>query len=119
MIRPPTKWKDRIQFLSLGISSLAVLISAVSIFLTVQIFKHEEKKDSAELALRFTEYFNKPKFVAIAYALDMDNVNAKIFKDNGGAFTEEEIDDYIGQYETLDILYKENLINHEITEEEF
>lgn len=114
-----SKWKDRLQRFSFIVSSIAVLISAVSIFLTVQIFRHQQTKDSADLVLRFDDDLAKPKFVAIEDSLDTDDIHAKLLKSNGGIFTEEQVDDYLSQYETLAILYKENLINREMANQIF
>lgn len=113
------KWKDRIQQFSFAISSIAVLISVISIFLTVQIFKHQQTKDSADLVLRFDDVLDKPKYADLIDSLDTDDKNAKILQSDGGIFTDELVDDYLGQYETLAVLYRENLIDHEMANQVF
>jgi hypothetical protein len=119
MTTKATRWQEKIQLFSIVISSIALLFSALSIFLTTQIFRHQQIKDSADLVLKFDDDLNKPKFVAITDSLDTDDIHAKILKSNGGVFTEEQVDDYLSQYETLAVLYKENLINKEMANQVF
>ena len=109
----------RVQLISIIISSLAVLISAISIFLTIQVIRHQQTKDSADLVLRIDDNLGKDKFIALIDSLDTDDVNTKILQSSGGFFSELLVDDYLSQYEALDVLYKENLIDHEMANQMF
>jgi len=81
--------------------------------------KHEKEKDSAELMLKFEDYLNKPEYVDLISALDTTDINVKIFRSHGGPFSDGLVEDYMGEYETIDNLYTKGLIDIEMIRNSF
>jgi hypothetical protein len=77
-------------------------------------------QNSADLSLRVGEELNSPINESLSDALDSDPSKSILKPPDGtGEFTVEQLDDYLGEYETLADLYQNHLITCPMMYNEF
>jgi hypothetical protein len=94
------------------IQTAGVLLASIGLFMTWHQLQLAQRSESASLGLQFDERINKGINLEISDAIQTPS---KLLEKNGGKFTERQLEDYLGQYDTLYYLYAQGLINEQMT----
>jgi hypothetical protein len=103
------------------LQTFAVIAGVWLIYLGWNTLQHQKEIDSANLVLRFDDYFDRAKFAPLIDTLDTDDPKTPILKDefHKGSFSASLIYDYLNIYETLDDLCQHGLISGEMVFQNF
>jgi hypothetical protein len=103
-------WKFVERLLKL-VQTAGVVLAGVSLFVASHQLKLARLSESAALGLQLDARINAGTNFEISTAIESAS---KLLKKNGGKFTEGQLDDYLGQYDTLYYLYGQGLINEQM-----
>jgi hypothetical protein len=111
-----------VNFMRLSFSEVLQLIEVTAIvcaaFFAGYQLRELRLQNSADLSLRLSQELDSRENERLEDALDSDPATP-ILRGHGGRFTVDQIDGYLGEYETLDDLYKSGLITCRMMYNEF
>jgi hypothetical protein len=106
----------------LPFSEVLHLIEVIAIIIAATFAGYQLRElrlqNSADLSLRLNHELDSRINLRLEDALDSDPATP-ILKEHGGKFTDEQLDGYLGEYETLDDLYRNGLITCRMMYNEF
>lgn len=88
-----------------------VAFAAVGLLMTSHQLRLAQLSESATLGLQFDQRINTGVNFEINSAIES---SSHLLKTSGGKFTESQIENYLGQYDTLYYLYRQDLINEQM-----
>ena len=109
------------RFLSV-LQTLAIIAGVILILFAWRTIKHQEQKDSADIVIKFNDYFDQQKYVNLIDALDTLDTKVPIVNGLNGRktkFSESLVYSYMSLFEMLDDLYKDKLVSYELIYENF
>ncbi|WP_316190370.1 hypothetical protein [Bradyrhizobium sp. SZCCHNS2096] len=83
-------------------------LAALGLLMTSHQLRLAQLSESATLGLQFDQRINTGVNFQINSAIES---SSHLLKTSGGKFTESQLEDYLGQYDTLYYLYRQDLIN--------
>jgi hypothetical protein len=102
------------KWLSAG-ASIAVIVGVVTamigVFVAMKTFKQTQRAASATLVLKLLDTLVEDRYTKITDEIqDNDSAHA-LMKDQGGKFTDTDVEQYIGNFEDVGYLVEENVID--------
>jgi hypothetical protein len=104
------------------LQTLAIVAGVVLIFFTRQTMVHQEAKDSADIVIKFNDYFDQKKYEGLINELDTDNPHTRIIIGIGqgpARFSEALVENYMSLFELLDDIYRQHLVSKEMIYQNF
>jgi hypothetical protein len=100
------------RFLDIG-QLAGVFLTAAGLFYTATQIQDSSNLASAEIGLRFDDRFTQPAMLGIADAIEM-SPQQPILIANNGTYSDDQLEEFLGDYDTLYYLHKQELINDPI-----
>ena len=111
--------KPIVKEIIVSIFIAALVSSTISYFFSKNIDRSVANRD---FIFNFSRaFFDNPKYRNISVALEESYLynKGKVFKNNGGAFTDYEVDDYLSLLYDLYAYGEESLVRYDIIEDQF
>lgn len=112
------RWDTTGKWISRVGPTVGLLLTATGLFLNLAQTAHSHKMEAADITLRFDDRLSSPTSAAIVSAAE-DEPAMPIMKTNGGKFDEVDLDNVLGDFDTLYYLRKEGLLNDELAYDVF
>lgn len=123
------KWATNIKlFIDIG-QGLAVIFSLIFISYQTKIqadaLNETREVESAKFVLEISRNLDSPQYQKVAFAIEDGNNEhaqpgtARILKISGGKITLPEMDNYLGKYNDIGLLFEKGLIDEDMAYDEF
>jgi hypothetical protein len=107
------KLKEALKVLGRVLPVVATLLTAAALLFTGIQIRDSHREESARFALQFDDRMNKPELVAIIDAAYTDPA-PKILISNGGKTTDDQLEELLGDYDTLYYLHQDDLVSDKL-----
>jgi hypothetical protein len=115
--------KDAVKYGLDIIQNIVVIAGVVIALLQLQIqgntLQATKEIESGKFILEFSRNIDNQKYTELVSAIQDNNENFPILKNRGGKFTESDLEDYIGNFETIGELESRKLIDMNMAFNEF
>lgn len=115
-IRDKAIWLDIVQNI---VVILGVCFAAYQLKLQVDTLQATKEIESGKFVLELSRNIDADKYKKIINAIEDHDANFPILKSSGGSFSDSEIEDYIGNFETIGDFENRQIIDRRMAYNEF
>jgi hypothetical protein len=90
--------------------AVGIVFAAIGLFYAAEQFRESSNATSAEIGLRFDDRFRQPEMIKIESAVESVPTEP-ILPEHHGLSSEDQLEQYIANYDALYYLYKQGLVN--------
>lgn len=109
-------WLDIIQSI---VIIAGVIVALCQLDLQNRTLEATKEIESGKFILEFSRNIGSSEYSKISQAIEENNEKFPLLKSNGGKFSDSDLEDYIGNFETIGELEKRKLIDQKMAYNEF